>query len=198
MQIQRRRTENATMKYGGLNFLNRIACTCRAVMAVACVYACMHIGYFSHRMLPYGLQKEPIEILQLARMTTAERSVGKAVLLNTDVQIDTGIQAKESRPVQFIRNTNAKILTWEGLDGVTNLMQQFWKGKLLCDIKQIRSKASDKNLPIFLNVTFGCRDLFEHGRLGTGNYIMLFYGIRVVARMFGNIDVSLTCRYVLS
>jgi hypothetical protein len=45
----------------------------------------------------------------------------------------------------------------------------------------------------FVNVTFSCYELYQTSGLGTGNYIMAFYALRLAARRLGNIDIVMSC-----
>ena len=49
------------------------------------------------------------------------------------------------------------------------------------------------HLHVVVNVTFSCRELFEDGHLGTGNFLAFFYGLRLSAHVLGNIDLHLAC-----
>jgi hypothetical protein len=88
---------------------------------------------------------------------------------------------------------NITVISWEGIDGMNKLVANYFDGRLLCDVQKIRSTANDPNLPIVVNITFNCKQLYEESGYGTGNYIALIYGIRLVANVFGNVDVHITC-----
>jgi hypothetical protein len=135
----------------------------------------------------FGPRIESVDTVTVARNMKVEMDVGRVVLLSTDLDREGHRRALPTRQ----RNTT--IMHYEGLDGINTLMRQYWDGKLLCDIVKLRSKASNESFPIMVKVTFGCKDLYENGRLGTGNYILLFYGIRLVARIHGDVDVSFIC-----
>ena len=167
---------------------NRTSVACRSFTCVL-VYICGYFGYVLLLLQPFSPNEEcsKANCRTVARTMMEEVEEGRAVLLDTDVVVE------DSRRVQPMRHAYAAMLQWEGLEDITALMKQYWEGKLLCSSPKIQSIASKKTLPILINVTFGCRDLYENARLGTGNYISLYYGIRVVARIFGDVDVSFAC-----
>jgi hypothetical protein len=90
--------------------------------------------------------------------------------------------------------TNKTIITWEGVGGMQSIVSRYWKGNLFCEtIDQLRSAAGDPNLPITAKLSFSCKELYEKSELGTGNFIALFYGIRLAAHTYGNVDLFITC-----
>lgn len=46
---------------------------------------------------------------------------------------------------------------------------------------------------ILYNISFSCNDLYYSKGVGTGNYIMAFYLLRLIAKIFGNIEVNIQC-----
>ena len=47
--------------------------------------------------------------------------------------------------------------------------------------------------PTLLRITFDCKDLFSKSGAGTGNFISAFYGLRLAARTYQDVDVVLEC-----
>ena len=89
---------------------------------------------------------------------------------------------------------NKTVISWEGVGGMQSIVTRYWKGNLFCEtIDQTRSAAGDPDLPITAHLSFSCKELFEKSELGTGNFIALFYGIRLAAHMYGNVDLHIIC-----
>jgi hypothetical protein len=103
------------------------------------------------------------------------------------------IERNEGLGIAAINQLNATTIIWEGVDGILKPMNQYWKGKLLCEIKHIRATKSSGTLPIIVNITFSCHDLYHNSTIGTGNFIGLLYAIRLIARIYGDVYVSYTC-----
>jgi hypothetical protein len=70
------------------------------------------------------------------------------------------------------RAMNATVISWEGIADLEKLIREYFSGYLLCEIHKLRSTASDPNLPIVLNISFSCNQLYEESVFGTGNYIV--------------------------
>ena len=70
---------------------------------------------------------------------------------------------------------------------------------LLSDEKQRRRREQQHVLDdakppsVLVNMTFGCREMFETHEVGTGNWIWLFYAMRLAARAHGNVDFNAKC-----
>lgn len=56
-----------------------------------------------------------------------------------------------------------------------------------------RSIPSRPTNPITINVTFGCGELYDKSILGTGNYLLMMYGMRLTAQVIGNVHLSFHC-----
>jgi hypothetical protein len=86
------------------------------------------------------------------------------------------------------------VITWEGIKGMNEIISRGWSGNLVCEkIDDARSAAQDSNLPITVNITFGCKELYYHSGMGTGNFFVYIYGFRLLAHVIGNIDLYITC-----
>jgi len=44
-----------------------------------------------------------------------------------------------------------------------------------------------------VNISISCSDLYEHAGIGTGNVLISLYGLRLIARTVGNVDVHVHC-----
>lgn len=87
------------------------------------------------------------------------------------------------------RNTTTptNIITWKGKKDLKRFMQAYFHEKnLVCDLP-----AAQKTL---INITFGCKNLFEESGLGSGNFMAGFYAIRLAAMLKGNVDVNIHCQ----
>jgi hypothetical protein len=103
---------------------------------------------------------------------------------------------KDFNPASSYLNNNTKntVIGWEGVDGMQKMAEQGSSGNLLCEIiDKARSNAQDSNLPITVNITFSCRELFYKSGYGTGNYLVLIYGMRLAAHVYGNVELYITC-----
>ena len=161
----------------------------RKTITFASIYVCAYVAYSSQLLKEYGRRQETSETMHPSRNMMAEIGMDS----DRAVQLSTDFEREGKRPTFPISQVNSTVLHWEGLDNMSVLMRQFWNGTLLCKIAEIRSKEANRNLPILINVTFGCMDMYENWKLGTGNYILLFYGVRVIAQIYGDVDVSFTC-----
>jgi hypothetical protein len=90
-------------------------------------------------------------------------------------------------------------IDWNGNSPLNSVIRRYWRGNLFCEQLNekmenqttMRTTTTTKN--VLLNVTFGCSDLFRTSDAGTGNFLSLFYGLRLTARVFGNVDVIIQC-----
>jgi hypothetical protein len=91
-------------------------------------------------------------------------------------------------------NTNNTVITFEGVEGINEIGAYGFNGNLLCEkIDKARSDAQDDNLPITVNITFSCMTLFHYSGIGTGNFLVVIYGMRLAAHVYGNIDLFISC-----
>jgi hypothetical protein len=133
--------------------------------------------------------------VQSNETTIPPRKDKKAVKKGRNVE--NGLNPNDSVTMERFVNTenqlNHTIITWREVEGMQNVINRYWSGNLFCDFKKIRSAVSNPNHPITVNVLFGCKELYEQSKLGTGNYINLLYGIRLAAHVYGNVIVNFTC-----
>jgi hypothetical protein len=98
-----------------------------------------------------------------------------------------------SAPASSTAATNTNVITWEGVEDMNTFITRYWKGNYFCDTMEARNETHHKQRPTLLNITFGCQDLFSKSGLGTGNFISAFYGLRLAASIFGDVNVKMTC-----
>jgi hypothetical protein len=67
------------------------------------------------------------------------------------------------------------------------------RGKNTTNDSKTRKRLQQPTTPLLVHVTFNCEALFSKDLIGTGNYLLMFYGIRLAARIIGNINVLITC-----
>jgi hypothetical protein len=95
------------------------------------------------------------------------------------------------QPKKFLNTT---MVSWEGLKGMGALISRYWKGNLFCEaIREVRENASDSSLPMTMNISFGCEELFRRSFIGTGNFLSLLYGVRLAAQVYENVDIHFVC-----
>jgi hypothetical protein len=87
------------------------------------------------------------------------------------------------------------VITWDGLEHIEAIMARAWQGgSYLCHhVHKTRGEAKNALLPITVNITFGCKELFEKAGCGTGNFIVVMYGMRLVTQVFPNVGLSISC-----
>jgi hypothetical protein len=87
---------------------------------------------------------------------------------------------------------NATVIEWNGLQAMEQFINGYWEGNLFCEtIDALR--LEDPQVPIQFRITFGCQELFENSCCGTGNFLGLFYGMRLAAHIYHNVEVQFTC-----
>jgi hypothetical protein len=59
-------------------------------------------------------------------------------------------------------------------------------------IKQERANPNEL-IPLTVNVSIPCQDLFQNGMFGTGNYITMIYGFRLAAAVHVGVGFNLAC-----
>jgi hypothetical protein len=95
--------------------------------------------------------------------------------------------------------TQRHIISWNGVQAMDKFVDSIWSGNLFCETIQKARKnvplsgAAATVLPITLNITFGCQDLFLHSRTGSGNYILALYMMRASAAILGHVNMHFTC-----
>ena len=80
---------------------------------------------------------------------------------------------------------NPNSVGWIGKAGLKSFMMQFFDERnTVCDIP---------NSVAMLNVSFGCREIYETMNLGSGNLLVGFYAMRLAALSRGNLSISISC-----
>ena len=107
---------------------------------------------------------------------------------------------RSSRPNETVdlsaatsHNETLVVIDWNGRRALNHAISKWWKGNYLCE--QLNGTTT---APVLLNVTFGCDDLFRNGKVGTGNFVSLFYALKATARARGNMQVHLQCTDALA
>jgi hypothetical protein len=88
----------------------------------------------------------------------------------------------------------AVVVQWQGLKALEKSLERFWLGNMLCEtIQEIRANASNSELPVIVNATFNCNELFSYSYMGSGNYVWLMYSMRLAAQKLKHVDLYLAC-----
>ena len=85
-----------------------------------------------------------------------------------------------------------KLIEWVGLKSMEKFIHSYWAGNLFCEIIDALREA-DPHVFIRFNITFGCQELFAKSSCGTGNFLGLYYGMRLAAHVYENVEVHFTC-----
>jgi hypothetical protein len=147
---------------------------------------------------------DKVKSLSISNATSLENSnFGEPILSNgahaTDnaTEYTTGISTGISTGITTNDNTTSHVISWNGVRAMDKFVDSIWAGNLFCEtIQKARTNASPgttTGLPITLNITFGCQDLFENSPTGSGNFIHALYMMRASAAVLGNIQVHFTC-----
>jgi hypothetical protein len=103
------------------------------------------------------------------------------------------ITTATTAPATTTATAATNVITWQGVEDMNTFITRYWKGNYFCDTMEARNGTHHKQRPTLLNITFGCQDLFSKSGLGTGNFISAFYGLRLAASVFGDVNVQMTC-----
>lgn len=85
-----------------------------------------------------------------------------------------------------------KVISWIGVGPMNKMISRYWGGNLFCE-EILAARQNVTNLPITVNISFGCSDLFRKSNLGTGNFISAFYHMRMSAMALEDVDIHVTC-----
>jgi hypothetical protein len=165
----------------------------RGFVALILIFYVIHAMYLEYKRHLSSLNSSFVERFETTDSieTSTDSADGleasdKLSFIAPDDQRNRSSIARDSRP--------STVISWEGVKGMNDIISQYWKGGGLCEkINDVRSAALDPDLPITLNLSFGCNDLFKKSGYGTGNFIAMLYGIRLIARVYGNIGAHYTC-----
>lgn len=69
---------------------------------------------------------------------------------------------------------------------------------LCADLAELQKKPretlpSPPDFPVRMSFRLNCEQLFTHNIYGTGNVLLMFYNIRLIARLVGNVEVTMEC-----
>jgi hypothetical protein len=100
------------------------------------------------------------------------------------------------------------ISRWEGIDDMRYFAQSYFEGQNNTYCQRIdderanhslvyRTAESDDSspspLPLTMEISFGCHELYAQSGYGTGNYISLIYGLRLATAVHENVGLDFTC-----
>jgi hypothetical protein len=125
--------------------------------------------------------------------TTADDSV-------SDQGVDASRAVQASEPTAKESSRKALVLEYNGYDAMNDLVDSYHgSGNVVCErIRQERlehqnSVDSNELLPIVVNISGPCIKLYQKSGFGTGNFIGVFYGMRLMTRVHQNVGLSITC-----
>jgi hypothetical protein len=116
-------------------------------------------------------------------------------------------RALKSRVLDVFDDDQARhVISWQGLHAIDAFVDSIWHGNLFClTIQNVRNLASVNNhsdasmmVPITLNISFVCQDLFQNSPSGSGNFILALYMMRSSAAVLGNVNVHFHCHDALA
>jgi hypothetical protein len=163
----------------------------RAIIALVLICAGMHVLYLYFTRQLIRINGSIGQLLETEN-TFATTTIGIEVSDIPSYRSDSG-PPRYGSPTDDDSLSNT-VISWNGVGGMNEIITQYWKGNLFCDrINEVRSAALDPNLPITVNISFGCNDLYKKSDYGTGNFIAFLYGIRLTAHVYGNVGVNFTC-----
>lgn len=86
------------------------------------------------------------------------------------------------------------VISWSGLPAVQSMIDRYWEGNYFCEeIQALRQKYNNSHLPITVDISFSCQELYDHSYIGTGNFISVLYHMRMSALAFGSVDMNIMC-----
>ncbi|GAX12608.1 hypothetical protein FisN_13Lh069 [Fistulifera solaris] len=84
-----------------------------------------------------------------------------------------------------------QIISFHGNEDMLKLAHTLMKGQFCKHVlPQEWMNEDSRTQNILVNVTFRCQDLFDYSGMGTGNFILAFYALRMIAHAVGNIEIS--------
>jgi hypothetical protein len=107
-----------------------------------------------------------------------------------------GILEKEPEELEELEDDmperNVTVIEWHGLPAMEQFINGYWEGNLFCETVDAL-RLADPHVPIQFQITFGCQELFEESCCGTGNFLGLFYGMRLAAQVYQDVEIQFTC-----
>jgi hypothetical protein len=119
---------------------------------------------------------------------------------------DSGVVSKATGRQELLGGP--VISRWEGIDDMRYFAQSYFEGKNNTYCQRIdderanhslvyRTAESDDSLPsplpLTMEISFGCQELYAQSGYGTGNYISLIYGLRLATAVHENVGLDFTC-----
>jgi hypothetical protein len=143
-------------------------------------------------------------------------------ILPFDCLLTTTTTDQERRSNDNHNNSNSfqtnvqppEIIHWTGTDALNDMVgkgfgeMQFCKAMQENAVKRQRKNDSnsitgsptnhvDDDVPTTLHIEFNCQQAHRRVHGGTGNQIIQFYGTRLAARAYGNVNVNISCTDVM-
>ena len=136
-------------------------------------------------MMRYVYPGVVLIILCIYSIIYAEHLLSQTLPFRT-INDDYGLRESIIMSHKNTTSTPTNVIAWHGKRDLKQFMRTFFDDKnLVCNLASKEAKL--------LNITFGCQHLFENSGLGSGNFLVGFYAIRLAAMFKGNIDVSIHC-----
>jgi len=76
-------------------------------------------------------------------------------------------------------------------DIASQVFLDLWKGDMCQELHM--NPNEDPPVPTLIHVKFSCQATFKSSSIGTGNFLIVFYTLRLLARAHGNTDVLIQC-----
>jgi hypothetical protein len=145
------------------------------VVAVAFLYYVNGVRWW--RMI--GIRESAVEKSDSSSIQTDESFMQTSIPYLPYLPVSSSLIPKDE-PVD-------KIIEFEGTARAGQLAHQMIKGAFCGGALRGNHNRT------LVNITFGCKDLYQSSGSGTGNFVAAFYGVRLAAYALGNIDVLLQC-----
>ena len=149
--------------------------------------------------ISHRIEKRVSDSKPVAPSSTSIRS-------NTSTNINNSTNTlPETRPVDqqngatttttsLSSSVDRHVISWMGVSALDTMIVRYWKGNLFCEeIQAARQQHNNSNLPISVNISFGCHELYSASDMGSGNFISALYHMRMSALALGNVDLHVTC-----
>jgi hypothetical protein len=103
------------------------------------------------------------------------------------------VTATSSVVAKTTRDKSVTVVDIEGRSGMAQLLSRYNKeSNLFCEMIDAH-RSEDPNVFLRFNITFGCQELFDKAGCGTGNFLQMFYGMRLAAEVYGDVELHFTC-----
>lgn len=108
-------------------------------------------------------------------------------LIGIENVIDTASTSTQGKSVEVLI---------EGFQQTQDLGFSLFNGSLCSKVTGypvLEQIPSPRTIPILVNVTFNCYDLYKRSVLGSGNFVSMIYALRLAANTLGSVRVVLKC-----